>query len=192
MSHDDFKPKLGRIRDSGQLHQLRHRTRSSDKPASPAVRALRQRGHISSATPKRGMGAGVRAAAGLIAPGSRRVIVKARYTRIVAGDLGAARAHLKYILRDGVTREGAPGQPLRPLSAMMCDGSAFLDRSEQDPHSSRACTSRPRTIRREDTFTLAPWKSALEPMRGRMVTGFIGPNRVARTLDRGRALSGPS
>ena len=47
------------------------------------------------------MGAGVRAAAGLIAPGSRRVIVKARYTRIVAGDLGAARAHLKYIVRDG-------------------------------------------------------------------------------------------
>ena len=56
------------------------------------------------------MGAGVRAAAGLIAPGSRRVIVKARYTRIVAGDLGAARAHLKYIVRDGVTREGAPGR----------------------------------------------------------------------------------
>ena len=78
--------------------------------AKHGARALRQRGHISPATPKRGMGAGVRAAAGLIAPGSRRVIVKARYTRIVAGDLGAARAHLKYIVRDGVTREGAPGR----------------------------------------------------------------------------------
>src|SRR3990172_6712780 len=74
------------------------------------MRALRQRGHISPATPKRGMGAGLRAAAGLIAPGSRRVIVKARYTRIVGGDLGAARAHIKYILRDGVTREGEPGR----------------------------------------------------------------------------------
>jgi hypothetical protein len=47
-------------------------------------------------------GNSVRAAAGLIAPGSRRVIVKARYTRIIGGDLGAARAHIKYILRDGV------------------------------------------------------------------------------------------
>jgi hypothetical protein len=47
-------------------------------------------------------------------------------------------------------------------------------------------------IRREDTFTLAPWKPALEPMRGRMVTGLIGPNRVAWTLDRGRALPGRS
>ena len=47
-------------------------------------------------------------------------------------------------------------------------------------------------IRREDTFTLAPWKPALEPMRGRVVTGLIGPNRVAWTLDRGRALPGRS
>ena len=74
------------------------------------ARAVRQLGHITPDMPKRGMGAGARAAAGLIAPGSRRVIVKARYTRIVGGDLGAARAHLNYIQRDGVTREGEPGQ----------------------------------------------------------------------------------
>ena len=40
---------------------------------------------------------------------ARRVIVKARYTRIIGADLGAARAHIKYGLRDGVTREGDPG-----------------------------------------------------------------------------------
>jgi hypothetical protein len=45
-------------------------------------------------------------------------------------------------------------------------------------------------IRREDTFTLAPWKPALEPMRGRAVNGLIGPNRVSWTLDRGRRLPG--
>jgi type IV secretory pathway VirD2 relaxase len=86
------------------------------------------------------MGAGVRAAAGLIAPGSRRVIVKARYTRIVGGDLGAARAHIKYILRDGVTREGMPGQ-LYDASHDEADGSAFLDRSGQDPHQFRFIVS---------------------------------------------------
>ena len=89
---------------------LRHAARVFRQAGKHGARALRQRGHILPATPKRGMGAGVRAAAGLIAPGSRRVIVKARYTRIVAGDLGAARAHLKYIVRDGVTREGEPGR----------------------------------------------------------------------------------
>ena len=43
-------------------------------------------------------------------------------------------------------------------------------------------------IRNQDTFTIAPWKSALEPMRGLQVTGSIGPNRVAWSLDRGRTL----
>jgi len=45
-------------------------------------------------------------------------------------------------------------------------------------------------IRREDTFTLAPWKPALEPMRGRAVMGLVGPARVTWTLDRGRSLPG--
>jgi type IV secretory pathway VirD2 relaxase len=136
MSQDDFQPKFGRIRDSGRSRQLRHRTRVFRQAGKAGVGALLQRGHISSATPKRGMGAGVRAAAGLIAPGSRRVIIKARYTRIIGGDLGAARAHLKYILRDGVTREGAPGH-LYDGTGDHVDGSAFLDRSEQDPHQFR-------------------------------------------------------
>jgi hypothetical protein len=43
-------------------------------------------------------------------------------------------------------------------------------------------------IRSADTFTLAPWKPALEAMRGRAVMGLIGPSRVMWTLDRGRAL----
>ena len=95
------------------------------------------------------MGAGVRAAAGLIAPGSRRVIVKARYTRIVAGDLGAARAHLNYIQRDGVTREGAPGR-LYDATGDDVDGGAFLDRSEKDPHQFRFIVSPTRAARLAD------------------------------------------
>ncbi len=110
MAQDDFKPKLGRIRDSGSNAQLRTNTQMLRESGRTGARAVRQRGRITSAMPKRGMGAGVRAAAGLIAPGSRRVIVKARYTRITAGDMGATRAHLKYIQRDGVTREGEAGR----------------------------------------------------------------------------------
>ena len=43
-------------------------------------------------------------------------------------------------------------------------------------------------IQRQDTFTLAPWKPALEPLRGLQVIGSNGPNRVYWTLDRGRTL----
>jgi hypothetical protein len=43
-------------------------------------------------------------------------------------------------------------------------------------------------IRRQDTFTLAPWRPGLEPFKGRAVMGMIGPNRVTWALDRGRGL----
>jgi hypothetical protein len=39
-------------------------------------------------------------------------------------------------------------------------------------------TGRLAVIRREDTFTLAPWRASLEPMRGLAVTGVVGPTRV--------------
>jgi hypothetical protein len=45
-------------------------------------------------------------------------------------------------------------------------------------------------IRSADTFTLAPWKPALEPLRGRAVLGLVGPSRVMWILDRGRTLPG--
>jgi hypothetical protein len=140
MTRDDFNAKLGRIKDARRARALRHAALVFRQAGKHGARALRQRGHISPATPKRGMGAGVRAAAGLIAPGSRRVIVKARYTRIVARDLGAARAHLKYIVRDGVTRQGAPSR-LYDATRDDVDGGAFLDRSETDPHQFRFVVS---------------------------------------------------
>jgi len=140
MPQDEFDPKLGRVRDARRARALRHAALVFRQAGKHGGRALRQRGHISPATPKRGMGAGVRAAAGLIAPGSRRVIVKARYTRIIGGDLGAARAHLKYIVRDGVTREGAPGH-LYDATGDDVDGAAFLDRAEKDPHQFRFVVS---------------------------------------------------
>jgi len=44
-------------------------------------------------------------------------------------------------------------------------------------------------IRREDWFTLAPWRPQLEPFRGRAVVGMIGLNGVTWSLDRGRERS---
>jgi hypothetical protein len=45
-------------------------------------------------------------------------------------------------------------------------------------------------IRREDTFTLAPWQPALEPFRGQAVAGIVGPTRMSWTHARGRGLPG--
>jgi Protein of unknown function (DUF3363) len=60
--------------------------------------------------------------------------------------------------------------------------SGVYDRAVQTP------TGKVAVIRNQDTFTLAPWKPALEPMRGLAVTGAITPSRVTWTLDRARAL----
>src|SRR5215471_20151634 len=119
------KPRRERNRDARRSRAVRHATLVFREAGKRGARALRRRGHVSSALPKRGMGAGVRAAVGLIDPGGRRVIVKARYTRIVRGDLGAARAQLKYIVRDGVARDGEPGR-LYSRDSDAAEAAAFL------------------------------------------------------------------
>lgn len=140
MTQDKFAPKLGRIRDTRQVRAERHTALVFRQAGRRGARALRQKGHVAPGSLTRGMGTGLRAAAGLIAPGGRRVIVKARYTRIIGGDLGAARAHLKYIARDGVAREGKPGR-LYDASGEEVDSAAFLGRSADDPHQFRFVVS---------------------------------------------------
>ena len=161
MTEDEVKIKVGRIRDPGRSVAERH-TRAIFKQAGRAgMRAVRQHGHISPSTPKRGMGAGVRAAAGLISPGSRRVIVRARYTRIASGDLGAARAHLKYIMRDGTTREGEPGK-LYDATHDDVDPADLLGRSGNDPHQFRFIVSA------EDSARLVDLKPFIRDLVGQM------------------------
>jgi hypothetical protein len=57
-------------------------------------------------------------------------------------------------------------------------------------HSITTPTGRIAVIRRDDTFTLAPWRPALEPFRGQAVSGIVGPTRVTWTHARGRGLPG--
>jgi type IV secretory pathway VirD2 relaxase len=140
MANDRFQPKLGRIRDQKAPASFTTRAKVFRQAGKAGVRAVRLRSHVLPSSLKRGMGTGALAAAGLIAPGSRRVIVKARYTRQRAGDLGAARAHLRYIQRDGVTREGMPGH-VYDASSDDSDVDAFLGRSERDPHQFRFIVS---------------------------------------------------
>ena len=71
---------------------------------------------------------------------ARRAIVKARLVRLAGKGLGAACAHLRYIQRDGVTREGEPGR-LYSAREDIADGKAFLERCEGDRHQFRFIVS---------------------------------------------------
>ena len=68
-------------------------------------------------------------------PGWRRVVVKARIARHGTADLAAARSHQHYIMRDGVTRDGGPGQ-LYDREHDSVDGGDFLEARNATPISS--------------------------------------------------------
>jgi type IV secretory pathway VirD2 relaxase len=65
----------------------------------------------------------------------RRVVVKARIVRHKLGN-GAAGAHLRYLQRDGTTRDGERGQ-LYGAEQDREDARAFVERGEGDRHSFR-------------------------------------------------------
>jgi hypothetical protein len=57
-------------------------------------------------------------------------------------------------------------------------------------HAITTPTGKIAVIRREDTFTLAPWQPALEPFRGQAVAWIVGPTGMTWTHARGRGLPG--
>ena len=145
---DIFKPKLGRIRSLGGA-----------RAKSYVNRVL----HQISAAGKKGFGSGARSrvfsgyrigrgndtlrhrrAGHRFGPSYRRVVIKTRITKFNSGGpksgIGAARAHLRYIQRDGVAKENAPGQ-LYDATHEEADGKAFLERSEGDRHQFRFIVS---------------------------------------------------
>jgi type IV secretory pathway VirD2 relaxase len=137
---NSFTPKLGRI---GWKQGTR-----LDRYINQVMRAAHAAGHVHGKTHSnfngsrigRGSAFGTLAGAGLYAGGNRRVIVKARITKLKRGNLGAARAHLRYIQRDGVTPEGEEGK-LYGRNTDEAGGTVFLDRCEDDRHQFRLIVS---------------------------------------------------
>ncbi len=66
--------------------------------------------------------------------------MKTRLVRLAGKGFASARAHLRYIQRDGVTREGEPGRLYSGL-ADNADGKAFLERCDGDRHQFRFIVS---------------------------------------------------
>lgn len=169
MSADDenrFRPRPGRIRtDAPRLGKAKSfltqakklaRQQSNSPSRSSASSAPRSR---SSATAKGGKAARTGGGPGLkrgrgaafvraralsggwkhSAPGMRRVVVKTRYVQ-GAGRNGKSAAHLRYIERDGTSRDGERGQ-LYSATEDRADGAAFVERGADDRHQFRFIVS---------------------------------------------------
>ncbi len=139
---DDFTPRLCRIRDRGQAggQPLSKRLRNAAARLGPKGKASRYSG--------RSLGRGSATARQLefqrgriAAFRMRRVVVKFHISRAgrLAGN-GSFRAHLHYIQRDGVERDGKGGE-LYGREGETPGASDFLERSENDRHQFRIIVS---------------------------------------------------
>ncbi len=77
------------------------------------------------------------------------MVIKARLMRLRGSGLHGAKAHLRYLQRDGVTREGEPGD-LYDSQRDRCDGGAFLGRCNGDRHQFRFIVSAEDAIEYQD------------------------------------------
>lgn len=165
MSDDDenrFRPKPGRIRSdtpkagkaksfltqAKKLARQQSNAHSRYSPRSGSSKAGKS-GKASSGVNgpgiKRGRGASFVRARSLSGgwrhstAGVRRVVVKTRYVQ-QAGKNGKATAHLRYIQRDGTSRDGERGQ-LYSANDDRAEPQAFLDRGKDDRHQFRFIVS---------------------------------------------------
>lgn len=142
MKDDEFEPHLGGTRSKD--------SKATQKYAGRVLVAARLAGAVTGVRARRfdGSRIGRGASIGRLLSSrdrlagfrSRRAIVKTRLVRLGAKGIGTARAHLRYIQRDGVTREGAPGE-LYSANHDQADGKTFLERSASDRHQFRFIVS---------------------------------------------------
>jgi len=139
MADDDFEPKLGRI---GSKRERSYLQRVLQSAAREGARHAKSGGRFSGC--RIGRGAGIGRVLGsrdrLAAYRARRVIVQARIVKLAGKGIANARAHLRYIQRDGVTREGAPGE-LFDRDQEKVSGKEFIDRTDGDRHQFRFIVS---------------------------------------------------
>jgi type IV secretory pathway VirD2 relaxase len=134
--NDDFRIRPRRIRSTRSP-----RTKSF---LAQALRAAQKSGGLSRGGRTRdnrfGRGrAASLAASRLLNNRARGAIVKARVVRRMRSP-GALRAHVSYLQRDGVTRDGAPGK-LFDAAGDEADGRAFAERCQGDRHHFRFIVS---------------------------------------------------
>jgi hypothetical protein len=175
---DEFDVKLGRIgnrkarRATSYLRRARQEAQKvglSSRRASSFTGGRIGRGHAYGAT----LAGRARIA------GRRRVVIKARIVRVQAGNTGAVRAHLRYVQRDGVTRDGQPGE-LYDGASDDADGKGFGERSAGDRHQFRFI------IAPEDSAELSDLKQFIRDLMRQMEqdlgTKLDGSQLITSTL----------
>jgi type IV secretory pathway VirD2 relaxase len=142
MDENEFEPKLGRIRSKSVRRELGYLQRVLQSVASAGGRHAKPNRQFDGSRIGRGAGVGrvLRSRDRYSAFRIRRVIVQTRIVKLAGNGLAGARAHLRYIQRDGVTREGQPGA-LYDREQDKADGRAFIDRAEGDRHQFRFIVS---------------------------------------------------
>jgi type IV secretory pathway VirD2 relaxase len=135
MADDDFELWLGRIAKERPFH---HGVLKSANLAGGLKRLGRQARKFDGSRIGRGSGMGRVLGRSNRHSGesSRRAIVKARIMRLAGKGAQAAVAHLRYLQRDGTTREGERGS-LYSADLDAADGKAFLERGSEDRHQFR-------------------------------------------------------
>ena len=118
MADDEFIPRPGRIRSGGGRGARRYlgKLYAAIEKARPGAFAKRA-GRFTGSRIGRGAGIGSAFAYGrhpFSSFRSRRVAVKIRSVRLGGNGLAKARAHLRYIQRDGAEKDGAPGKLYGP------------------------------------------------------------------------------
>jgi type IV secretory pathway VirD2 relaxase len=134
--NDDFRVRPGQIRST--------RAPKTKSFLAQALKATQKAGGFPSARTRsgdrfgRGRSASL-AATRLLQARGRSAMVKARVVRRMRSP-GALRAHIGYLQRDGVTRNGSPGK-LFDAMGDEADGRAFTERCEGDRHHFRFIVS---------------------------------------------------
>jgi type IV secretory pathway VirD2 relaxase len=142
MSDDDFKPRLGRERgkDGKRVTKYGGRILAAARLAGTKTGVRSRRFDGSRIGRGASIGRLLSSRDRLAGFRGRRAVVKTSLIRLQGKAGQGARAHMRYIQRDGVTREGLPGELYGP-EADRADGDDFLKRTSGDRHQFRFIVS---------------------------------------------------
>lgn len=130
-----FRPQPGKPQQRGQpfvnqvLRQANKAGTGKPRKASQQPGARLGRGHVAA-----------RFSAQQLPSNARRVTIKTRLVNLRQAGKRSTASHLRYIERDGVSREGDPGQAYGPLTDQ-ADLNAFEERGREDRHQFRFIVS---------------------------------------------------
>jgi type IV secretory pathway VirD2 relaxase len=142
---NEFEPRLGRMRSTGGKRARKYLGRViATANLARGGPAMFGSGRAAFSGSRIGRGAGVgrvlasRGSHGAYA--SRRVVIKASIVKLAGKGAAAAAAHLRYLQRDGTTRDGEAGELYGPEDDAI-DAKAFRERAGGDRHQFRFIVS---------------------------------------------------